>query len=105
MIINQKWRRSFQDVRARRGADVGSDHVLIVASLSLHRRKAKRGEERQRRFDTVKLKNTMKVFQLDLQNHFRPLQDEHELTIDSLNQVLMETSKTVLSYRRKQIKD
>ena len=35
VIVNQKWRRSLQDVRARRGADVGSDHVLVVATLSL----------------------------------------------------------------------
>ena len=35
VIITQKWRRSLQDVV--------SDHVLVVATLSL---KAKRGEER-----------------------------------------------------------
>ena len=34
VIINQKWRRSLQNVRARRGACVGSDHVLVVAILS-----------------------------------------------------------------------
>ena len=68
VIVNQKWRRSLQDVRARRGADVGSDHVLVVATLSLKLRKTQRREERQRRFDTGKLKNpnTEKAFQLDL---------------------------------------
>ena len=35
VIINQKWRRSLQDVKANRGADIGSDHVLVVASVSL----------------------------------------------------------------------
>ena len=30
IIINQKWRRSLQDVKARRGADVGSDHTLVI---------------------------------------------------------------------------
>ena len=88
VIVNQKWRRSFQDVRARRGADVGSDHVLVLATLSLKLRKTQRREERQRRFDTGKLKNqnTEKPFQLDLKNSFRLLQEVHELNIDSFNQ-------------------
>ena len=101
VIINQKWRWSFQDVRARRGADVvGSHHVLVVATLSLKLRKANRGGERQRRFDTERLKNTntRKAFQPDLQNRCCI----HELATDSFNQVLKETSKKVLGYRRKQ---
>ena len=36
VIINQKWRRSLQDVKANRGADIGSDHVLVVATVSLN---------------------------------------------------------------------
>ena len=58
VIKIQKWRRSLQDVKAYRGADIGSDHVLVVASVSLKLRKTKRGEERQQRFDTAKLKNS-----------------------------------------------
>ena len=47
MIINQKWRRSLQDVRARRGADVESEHVVVVATLSLKLRQAKTEEKRR----------------------------------------------------------
>ena len=70
VIINQKWRRSLQDVKANRGADIGSDHVLVVATVSLKLRKTKRGEERQQRFDTAKLinSNTEKDFKLELKN-------------------------------------
>ena len=32
IAINGKWKRSLQDVRARRGADIGSDHHLVTAS-------------------------------------------------------------------------
>ena len=35
VIINQKWRRSLQDVKANRGAYIGSDRVLVVATVSL----------------------------------------------------------------------
>ena len=102
VIINQKWRRALQDVKANRGADIGSDHVLVVASVSLKLRKTKRGEKRQQRFDTAKLKkyNTEKAFKLELKNRFHVLQEEQEMNIDSFNQVLTETSKSLLGYRK-----
>ena len=34
VIINQKWRRSPQDIKANRGADIGNDHALVVATVS-----------------------------------------------------------------------
>jgi endonuclease/exonuclease/phosphatase family metal-dependent hydrolase len=33
--ISRKWRRSLQDVRNKRGADIGSDHHLVVALFKL----------------------------------------------------------------------
>ena len=33
--ISEKFRRSFQDVRVKRGADVASDHHLVIANLKL----------------------------------------------------------------------
>ena len=100
VIINQKWRRSLQDVKANREADIGSDHVLVVATVSLKLRKTKRGEERQQRFDTAKLNNsnTEKASKLELKNRFHALQEEQEINIDSFNQVLTETSKSLLGH-------
>ena len=65
-----------QHVKANRGADIGSDHVLVAASGSLKLRKTKRGEERQHRFDTAKQtnSNTEKAFKLELKNRFHVLQ-------------------------------
>ena len=39
VIINGKWRRSLLDTRFYRGADVNSDHCLVVASLKSNLRK------------------------------------------------------------------
>ena len=102
-IINQKWSRSLQVVKANRGTDIGSDHVLVMATVSLKLRKTKRGEERQQRFDTAKLNNsnTEKAFKLELKNRFHVLQEEQEMNSDSFNQVLTETSKSLLGYRKK----
>ena len=35
LLISGKWRRPLQDVRARRGVDVGSDHHLVVEHIKL----------------------------------------------------------------------
>ena len=35
MVISKKWRRSLLDVRGYRGADVASDHYLVVAQIKL----------------------------------------------------------------------
>ena len=32
IAINGKWKKSLQDVRARQGADIRSDHHLVTAS-------------------------------------------------------------------------
>ena len=78
VIINQKLRRSLQYVKANRGADIGSDHVLVVATVSLKLRKTRRGEERQQRFDTATLKNsnTEKALKFELKNRFHVPQEE-----------------------------
>ena len=39
VIINQKWTRSLQDVKANREDDIGSDQVLVVATVSLKLRR------------------------------------------------------------------
>ena len=33
LMINGKWRSSLQDVKVRRGADIGSEHHLVTACL------------------------------------------------------------------------
>ena len=40
IIINGKWRRSLQDVRAYRGADANSNHHLIAAIIKLKLKKS-----------------------------------------------------------------
>ena len=35
LLISGKWRKSLQDVRFRRGADLGSDHHLVVKHIKL----------------------------------------------------------------------
>ena len=78
ILVTGKWRRSLQDVKTRRLADVGSDHNLLIGKLALKLRKAKTGEKKKERFDTTKLQNpeTKQQFTIALKNSFGILHEE-----------------------------
>lgn len=105
VCINRKFRRSLQDVRARRGADVASDHQLVVSKVQLKlRRDTSRQKNRRPRYDVTLLRDPSKCqeFNIKLQNRFEVLQDllveeesvqgRWEVIRDSVN----ETCKEVL---------
>ena len=81
ICINRKLRRSLQDVRVRRGADVASDHHLLVSHVKVKLRRDfffldKRTTD-QARYDVTLLKDSNKLeeFNIKLQNRFDVLQD------------------------------
>ena len=80
IVVRQRWRSSLQDVRAKRGADIASDHHLVVAKLKMKLSARKRQQNPRIRFDVRKLrtKETKDAFQLALQNRFEALQVEEE---------------------------
>lgn len=71
MAINRKLVASLRDVRSKRGADVGSDHVMVVTKLQLSlRRQAKTIETKK--YDMRKLKSAQgnQKFILKVANRF-----------------------------------
>ena len=86
MCIGKRFRRSLQDVRVRRGADVASDHHLLVARLKLKLRRNWTGKTNQRfGYNTFLLNDTNKreEFSITLSNKFQALQElMEEETID-----------------------
>ena len=80
VTIRRRWRTSLQDVRAKRGADVGSDHHLVIAKLKMKLTAKKRQQETdcRKRFDVSKLQSqdNRKIFQVTLKNRFEALQTE-----------------------------
>ena len=56
VLINRWWRRSLLDCRMCLGADIGSDHVLVVAKLRLKLASANRPKA-TRRLDVEKLRD------------------------------------------------
>lgn len=70
ITINSRWRTSLLDTRVFRGADFGSDHMLVVGRLRLKLRKVAKKSVR-RKLDLDKLK--VPEFSLRLQNRFEVL--------------------------------
>ena len=77
IAVNGKWRRSLQDVRVYRGADVNSDHHLLVANIKLKLRKVTSNEPLRRQLDVSNLKcpEISRQFTIELRNRFAVLAD------------------------------
>ena len=103
ILINKKWRTSLLDVRTRRGADVASDHELLVAKIRLKLRNAKKGETRSGKFNVQKLQNpeVAHKFKIELSNRFQVLQDDEEISLTKLNHEILEVSQQLLGQPRK----
>ena len=76
--INKMFRRSRQDVRVKRGADVASDHHLVTTRLKLKlRRNGVKQERRKARYNVDFLKDprTAEEYKFALANRFKVLQE------------------------------
>ena len=108
IAVNGKWRRSLQDVRAYRGADVNSDHHLLVATIKLKLRKERSYKAPRRQLDVSKLKcpKTSRQFTLELRNRFAALADaEEDCNVETkwrdIKNTYVETATDILGYKEK----
>ena len=78
LSITKKWRRVLLDVRVKRGADINSDHHLLVGEFRMKLAAKKKTDNKvQRRFEIRKLQNS-KIRQelgITLRNRFQALED------------------------------
>ena len=110
ICINKKFRRTMEDVRTRRGADIASDHHLVVANLKLKLKKNwTSGQTAIQRFNTAFLRDTDKLneFKIALNNRFQALQDllkEEETTMEDnwkgIKEALTSTCQEVLGLKK-----
>jgi hypothetical protein len=113
IIINGKWRRSLENVRAFRGADAGSDHNLVAATVKLKLRKAMRQEGQRRLFDIAKLRcpKIQKQFAVEVKNRFQALTDidgddtSVESKWDKIKKSYNEAAASTIGYRKKKNKE
>ncbi|KAL9961073.1 hypothetical protein ACROYT_G029954 [Oculina patagonica] len=123
IAVNGIFKRSVQDVRAFRGADVGSDHNLVVGNIRLKTSGVvrKQGELTARKYELSKLKvpEIKQRFVLELKNRFSCLagteSDETgeddtqnaesvEEKWSNIKKAYSETAKSVLGHRQRKSK-
>ena len=110
VAIGRKWRRSLQDVRNKRGANIGSDHHLVVAKFKMkiqaHKR---RTEQLSKWYDVSKLKddsNVRESFKVELKNRFQVLTDMENVENETIQEkwrkfriAFTEASDNVLGFK------
>ena len=114
VMINGTWRRSLLDVKVRRGADVSSDHYLVMATIRLKLRSAGKKPSQTQRPDVSQLKvpKHREDFVLYLKNRFEALaglevhnDEDPSLHVsklwDGLKSTYTNVSKEVLGTRKK----
>ncbi|VDP31675.1 unnamed protein product [Schistosoma margrebowiei] len=78
ICINKTFRRTIEDIRTKRGADIASDHDLLVAKMKLKLKKHwTTGRTISQKFNTAFLQDTNKLnkFKLTLSNKFQAFHD------------------------------
>ena len=80
ICISRQFRRSLQDVRVKRGADVSSDHHLLTMTAKLRLKKHSTPTSTRTRYNVglLRSKQVQSEFQISLSNRFQLLQELYE---------------------------
>ncbi|VDO67431.1 unnamed protein product [Schistosoma margrebowiei] len=110
ICINKTFRRTIEDVRFKRGADIASDHHLLVAKMKLKLKKHRTmGRTISQKFNTAFLQDTNKLnkFKIVLSNKFQAFHDllnEVGTTVESnkkrIKEAITSTCHVVLGQKR-----
>ena len=112
--INKRFRRSFQDVRVRRGVDVASDHRVVITRVKLRLNKNPNVITRRQRYNVSLLRDNEKreEYQNRLKNKFQVLQElveEDDIPMENqwrnVKEILNSTCKEVVDFRKHQRKE
>jgi len=111
ICISQKFRRSLQDVRVKRGADGDSDHNLVIAKVQIKLKAMPKTKDNRCKYNVNKFKNPeiQQNFKLELSNRFQALEsldDSNEVSdVESdwvqVKKAVNDTCKEVLGYKKR----
>ena len=99
------WASLFQDVRVYTGADIDSDHYMVVATLKVKLESLTR-RNKHTILDTAKLKRqrTIDQFCIKLKNRFLVLNREEYENVEEdwkeINDTIINTAKDIVRFRR-----
>ena len=101
-MVKQRYKSSFQGFKERRGADIDSDHHLVVTKIKMQLPMRKTQLNPRKKFNVGKLKqkDTKQRFQISLHNRFEVLQSKKAKTVEqrwlTLQKVVVGACKDVL---------
>lgn len=112
ICFNRKWRRSVEDVRNKRGADISSDHYLVVAEIKLkiaNLRNKYQATQKKFNINKLSLPRVRNRFQEELKyKHERNTYSDTD-TIDvkwgMIKDIYKSTSENVLGFKHKHRKE
>src|SRR3984885_9220133 len=81
ILINKRWKSTINDVRTKPGADCGTDHELLVATLKLKMKKLRKGD-RLTRYDC---KGITPEYRIEIKNRFETLEREEAMEEEDVN--------------------
>ena len=112
ICINKRFRSSLQDVKVFRGADVGSDHHLVISKIHLKLRKGKFAANQQPKFNVTSLRDPQKreEYAVAVKNRFSALGNLDETKDvedhwESIKGIWKDCCEEVLGRREKQNKE
>src|SRR5688572_5360145 len=80
VLIKQRWKSTVRDVQTRPGADCGSDHELLVATLKMKLKRLKRGE----RLIRYECKGIIPEYRDKIKNRFEALHLDEAINADDM---------------------
>lgn len=101
ICISKKWRSSLRDVRTRRGADIGSDHMLVTGDIRIRlSSQPNNNPGRPRKLNIRNLKNTTIVtkFREELSLQINQQSTEMQNNITNLQQSIRSISEKVIGH-------
>ena len=110
--LRRSFRRSLEDVRVLRGADVGSDHHLLIAKVKIKlkkHRKENHGCRIKYQVNLLQDKDKREEFHLELSNKFQALENLEEKPIEDhweeIKGIVTTTCSSVLRPKKQNHKD
>lgn len=111
ITISSKWRRSLLDVRNRRGADIASDHELLIAEIRLKICSNKNiplsTNRKKYQLEKLQMPQLLERFQTNLKNKLENIQTS-ETPLSSWNDIqrsILETAESVLGVKKRSHKN
>ena len=104
ILINKRWKSTIRDVRTKPGADCGTDHELLVATMQTKLKRLKKGE----RLNAYDCKEITPEYRVEIRNRFEVLErDETETEAennlwDKMKGAILETAEKYIPKKRKE---